>query len=242
MIYGDSPAKWNEREPDWQDPLGLNAYTYAPNIHAIMQSSNLYAYCMGNPVMFVDLNGESITLTCIIIGAIIGVIAGGSAGAYYSYKNFGEVKWQYVVGGAVIGGVIGGLVGWGAGALITHFGVTATASSITAGEGAGFHTWQKLKDFLGSPGANNEWHHIVEQCQAKATRAGFSNLWIQNSNNVINISIKVHNQISAFYSSIPNQTLINTGGMVFRDWLSTMSFEQQYAWGIWVLRYFGVNI
>ena len=133
-----------------------------------------------------------------------------------------------------------GGAGQGAGALIANFGVTATASSITAGQGAGFSTWQKLKDFLGSPGANKIWHHIVEQCQTKATRAGFNVQWVQNSNNVINIPTSIHNQISAFYSSIP--TAVNTNGMVFRDWLNTMSFEQQFAWGIWVLRLFGVKI
>ena len=36
--------------------------------------------------------------------------------------------------------------------------------------------------------------------------------------------------------------LVDTGGMTFRDWLSTMSFAEQYEWGIWVLRYFGVEI
>ena len=76
----------------------------------------------------------------------------------------------------------------------------------------------------------------------KSSRAGFSVNWIQNSNNVINISDGVHKQISAFYSSIPNPSVVDTGGMVFRDWLSTMSFEEQYKWGIWVLRYFGVPV
>ncbi|WP_313180118.1 RHS repeat-associated core domain-containing protein [Lacrimispora sp.] len=27
MLYGDNPIKWNEREPDEKDPLGLNVYT-----------------------------------------------------------------------------------------------------------------------------------------------------------------------------------------------------------------------
>jgi hypothetical protein len=38
MIYGDKPAKWNEREADPNDPLGLTNYTYLPNIYAISQS------------------------------------------------------------------------------------------------------------------------------------------------------------------------------------------------------------
>ena len=241
MTYGDNPVKWNERESN--DPLGLNTYTLVPNINAIMQSGNLYAYCLNNPLLYQDPGGESIILTCIIVGAIIGAVVGASVGAYYSYKSFGTVKWQYVVGGAVAGGVIGGLVGWGAGAIISSFSVATAASSITAGGGAAFTTFDKLKNFLGSAGSGNVWHHIVEQCQGLATRAGFNVNWIQNSNNVINISTKIHDKISAFYSSIPTDLqFVNTGGMVFRNWLNTMSFEQQYEWGIKVLRYFGVNV
>jgi RHS repeat-associated protein len=54
MIYGDNPRKINER----QDALGLNIYTYVPDITAIMQSGNLYAFCMNNPLMYVDPSGQ----------------------------------------------------------------------------------------------------------------------------------------------------------------------------------------
>ena len=37
MVYGDDPVKWNERETDENDPLGLNTYTYKPDMFAIMQ-------------------------------------------------------------------------------------------------------------------------------------------------------------------------------------------------------------
>jgi len=57
MIYGDSPVKWNERNVNQNDPLGLNRYTSEPDIHAIMQSGNRYAYCKGNPIMFSDPSG-----------------------------------------------------------------------------------------------------------------------------------------------------------------------------------------
>jgi len=58
MIYGDDPEKWNERESDPNDPKGERTYTYVPDITAIMQSGNLYAYCMNNPIVFVDPTGE----------------------------------------------------------------------------------------------------------------------------------------------------------------------------------------
>jgi hypothetical protein len=61
MIYGDSLVKWNKRGTDEKDPLGLNAYTYKPDINAIMQSGNLYVYCIGNPIRYADHSGEDIS-------------------------------------------------------------------------------------------------------------------------------------------------------------------------------------
>jgi hypothetical protein len=58
MVYGDDPVKWNERATGAGDPMGLNAYTYVPAIAAVMQSGNLYVYCMGNPARYVDPTGE----------------------------------------------------------------------------------------------------------------------------------------------------------------------------------------
>jgi hypothetical protein len=53
MIFGDDPMLLRE----YEDPLGLNAYTYSPDIQAIRQSGNLYVYCMNNPIAFVDPTG-----------------------------------------------------------------------------------------------------------------------------------------------------------------------------------------
>lgn len=53
-IYGDNPRKMNENS----DPLGLNLYTYVPDVTAMMQSGNLYVYGMSNPLMYVDPTGE----------------------------------------------------------------------------------------------------------------------------------------------------------------------------------------
>jgi len=85
MIYGDNPVKWNERIADPNDPLGLNAYTYVPDIHAIMQSGNLYVYCMHNPLTYIDSSGNfAITLTAVGAAALYGLLAAGVA--YSTYK------------------------------------------------------------------------------------------------------------------------------------------------------------
>ncbi len=183
------------------------------------------------------------TASTIAAGAFIGsatvygmaVVTAASTSS--SVKDFNDKgNWGTVAmtaGGAVVGG---------AGALIAKYGVATAATSITKGGGARFSTFKALKNSLGSAGKGRQWHHIVEQCQIKTSRAGFSKYWVHNSNNVINITDDVHQLISNFYSSIPNKQVVNTGGKVFRDWLNGMSFEQQYKWGIWVLRYFGVKV
>ena len=84
IIYGDNPQKINERKV----PLGLNVYTYVPDINAIRQSSNLYVYCGNNPIMYMDSNGE---IFMLITGAI-GAVVGGIGGAIYSQVKYGEVR------------------------------------------------------------------------------------------------------------------------------------------------------
>ena len=225
---------WNVENCIYGDSETGNRPT-TPNIGAIIQSSNLSAYCMGNPVMYVDKDGESVVLTCVILGAVIGAVIGGGIGAKISMDKYGEVSWKYVAGGMVLGGVAGGLVGWGAGAIITKLGIIETARNIMAGGGASLESFSKLKSFLGSPGEGKQWHHIVEQCQTKSSRAGFPVSWVQNSNNVINISKDIHKKISAYYSSIQDFT----DGMTVRDWLSSKSFEEQYEFGIKILKKYG---
>ena len=58
MIYGDNPHKWNEHQAGLNNSLRSNAHIYKPDSLAIMQSGNLYIYCMSNPLGFVDPTGE----------------------------------------------------------------------------------------------------------------------------------------------------------------------------------------
>ena len=94
-LYGDEPQKINERT----DKLGLKTYAYAPDITAVMQSGNLYAYCAGNPVMYRDVTGEFLGWA---VGALVGAVCGG-IGAAIS----GEDIWGGVASGAASGFVTG---------------------------------------------------------------------------------------------------------------------------------------
>ena len=232
--YDTEIRRWISPEP--------NVYTGGFDTGAGLTGYNVYVYCANNPIMYKDETGESITLTCVLIGAGVGLIVGAVGGSLYAkYKkelspSDGWDYWKYTVGFGVVGGTVGALVGWGAGALIAKYGVTTAALSITKGGGAGFSSFNALKRSLGSAGVGNQWHHIVEQCQI--VKSGFSEYWIHNSNNVISISNSVHKEISAYYSRIHNFT----DGMTFRNWLAGQSFETQYKWGIEILRMFGVKV
>ena len=57
MIYGDNPVKINERENPY-NPNNSVTFAYRPNINAVLQSGNLYAYCMSNSVMYSDSTGN----------------------------------------------------------------------------------------------------------------------------------------------------------------------------------------
>ncbi len=102
----------------------------------------------------------------------------------------------------------------------------------------GFSSFDDLKKYLGSPGEGNAWHHIVEQSQIN--KSGFSSNEVNNVNNIIAIPHgkgSVHAKISGYYSSIPASGFTN--GLTVRQWLSGQSFQQQFDFGMNVLKQYG---
>lgn len=100
-----------------------------------------------------------------------------------------------------------------------------------------FHSFNALKKFLGSPGKEMAWHHIVEQSQI-GKRANFAPERIHNTLNIVLIPSgrnSIHAKISSYYSS--KQSF--TDGMIIRDWLATKNFEFQFLFGKMVLEQYG---
>lgn len=89
-----------------------------------------------------------------------------------------------------------------------------------------YNNYRQAKNVIGSrPGM--ELHHIVEQCQAKASRSGFSLSRINSTDNMMWLPEKVHSKISTYYASRPP---IGTASR-FRDTLDGTSWESQYKTG-----------
>ena len=127
IIYGD-----NSRKSAYTNTITKTIVTTSiPDVTAIMQSVSKYTYALNSPIMYQDYNGESVILTCVIIGAVAGGLAGGGIGAYASHKSLGYVNGWWVAGGVVGGAAVGGLAGWGVGSVVVNASWT-TASSMAA--------------------------------------------------------------------------------------------------------------
>ena len=95
MIYGDNPG---------ENPI--------PDINAIKQSSNLYAYCINSPINYTDSTGSVITPANVIgalIGAGLGALIGIAIADYFELT--GWAKAAVVAGGAALVGVAGWFTG-----------------------------------------------------------------------------------------------------------------------------------
>ena len=164
------------------------------------------------------------------IGFAVGAATGAAGGAIShristgSWDGAGEAALNGMANGALSGAVSGVITGGITGGLSYNSGATSA--------GKGFDTYRQLKNEIGSPGAGNEWHHIVEQSQI--SKSGFSPQMIQNTNNIISISKTTHRAISGYYSSVQPFT----NGMIVRNWLAGQSFNAQYEFGINVIKMF----
>jgi len=90
MIYGDNPTKINESDED--DPLALKTYTYVPDIQTIMQSGNLYVYCMNNPMICFDTSGYKVYVMGVTASAELSASVGGTA--YLVFDDKGNVGYM----------------------------------------------------------------------------------------------------------------------------------------------------
>ena len=111
-----------------------------------------------------------------------------------------------------------------------------SASQGVAMASRGFRSFSAFKRAMGPASPGQAWHHIVEQTTGNLSK--FGNEAIHNTGNLIKLphgAGSIHAQLSGYYSSIRSFT----GGQTVRQWLSTQSYQQQYDFGIKMLKQFG---
>lgn len=96
-------------------------------------NSNMFAYCLNNPVNMVDCAGES---PANIIGGIVGGVAGAGLGLLLS-DQLGLTGWKKIalvagatIGGAVLGALAGPQVAKVGSRIATRIGIQATKQTI----------------------------------------------------------------------------------------------------------------
>lgn len=98
-----------------------------------------------------------------------------------------------------------------------------------------YRSFASFKYHNGRAGDGMEWHHIVEQVQGKASRSGFSSEWINNSANMIPLTKDEHKLVTRYYKGKLPGTNIS-----IRDYMSTLSYEEQYKQGLEILQELGI--
>lgn len=103
--------------------------------------------------------------------------------------------------------------------------------------GEGFSTMGAFKKKFGAAGNGMAWHHIVEQHPGNVARFGAEN--IHHTKNLIKVPHGkglLHMKISGHYSSHMPGTKIRV-----RDYVKTLSYDEQYEYGIKIMKKFGYN-
>ena len=123
--------------------LSVDSYVQEPDFS---QSFNRYAYCLNNPLKYVDPNGESILAISIIVGAVVCAYIGGAAANGWNYNPcswaWDGKTWAGMGIGAIIGAGVGVAFAYAAPCLastafMSHFGGSGVLTSYTM---AGFTT------------------------------------------------------------------------------------------------------
>ncbi|MDR2569883.1 MAG: hypothetical protein LBD23_06245, partial [Oscillospiraceae bacterium] len=103
---------------------------------------NEYSYCLNNPKVYKDPDGEFI-ITALVVGIVVGAVVGGAIGGVNAHQKDENVI-TGVIGGAAIGAVVGGAIGLTGGVAIKALAPAAaiatpiTSSSAIATAGTSF--------------------------------------------------------------------------------------------------------
>ncbi|MBV8189005.1 MAG: hypothetical protein JOY64_03870 [Alphaproteobacteria bacterium] len=146
-------------------------------------------------------------------------------GAYYqrlAQQDFDAGNYA-TAGGYEVAALADALLG-----VATFGGSTRLRAPVTGLFRRSFTSFEQLKRHLGSPPAGMHWHHIVEQSQIPQ----FGAQRIHSIDNIVAVPADVHNKISGYYKSTKPFSRPDP----VRAWLRDKSFEEQYEFGMNILR------
>ncbi|KAF5042917.1 hypothetical protein DSECCO2_507700 [anaerobic digester metagenome] len=111
------------------------------------------------------------------------------------------------------------------------------AREVVAAKGAsqGFRSFSSFKRAMGPAGPGQAWHHIVEQNPANIAKFGPEA--IHNTGNMMKLphgAGSIHMKVTGHYNSLMPGT-----SMRVRDYVNTLNYQQQYQYGLDVLKRFG---
>jgi RHS repeat-associated protein len=129
--------------------LSVDQYVQSPGNS---QNFNRYAYCLNNPLRYVDPDGEEFLTSAIIIGSLL--VGAYSGGVLTNGGEYNPIKWDWsssnTYDGMLLGGVFGGLSGF-AGVSIAGMGVafcnTASIAASSLIYSTGMHWTGKCTNF-----------------------------------------------------------------------------------------------
>lgn len=238
-----------------------------PGFLGMPQTQNPYIYALNNPALLTDPSGEFAFIP-LMAAAMLGGAIGGIAyyGIRTALSNDPCAAWDWMQAalwggaGAIMGAALGlGIYGgWWVGAHLGWWGTVLGAdgdptneafavarviqnglNAIRSGIGRGYNTFEAFKRAEGVFGLGRAWHHIVPQTTANVQRFGAQ--VIHNTNNILRLphgAGSMHQQITNFYNSIQPYF---TGSDTLRvyQWLETLSFEEQWMFGIQTIQRLG---
>jgi RHS repeat-associated protein len=178
-----------------------------PNIRAIQQSANLYAYVLNNPLLFTDLTGEFLGA---IIGGAIGAIGGGIGGgisAAIKGEDIGNGMLSGIIGGAIGGATAGAIVDIvlvPGSSVVSAFVIGGVAGAV--GGGVSSMTSQGVNHYLNNntmDGFEMSWREVAV---SSATGAVFNSIgtWLGHFNNILYPDTEIVSTIASGFFSTGN--------------------------------------
>lgn len=171
--------------------------------------------------------GQLVTAACI--GVAVGAVGGALTAGIATYIEEGVIDWNAVLCYTGAGAAVGCVTA------VASYKITSAIKQLfpksnPSSQVKGFDSYNSFKKEYGSASnyvKDGQWHHIVEQnTVTKGINPAQS---VYNTQNTVAIPKDLHIKISSHYNSIRFE------GITVRQYVNTLSYNEQYKYGIEIL-------